>query len=272
MKDNRWKITAYRILWTIMSISGPAALVYGIYNQEWFWLLGSLLMTPIIGGGVGIDVAMHRYLSHRSFSVSKTKHYILSILAFLAGQGSSIHYACVHRHHHKYSDTPQDIHSPKYGTKLYSGWLFLVKDLVPKLDTRVKMGMRDLLNDPINRWLDEWYYHLWAAIIILGLLISWKALLFLILLPAWKGYLEIFMTNVLMHTKSFGSYQNFNTGDNSQNLRWYAWFCLGQGMHNNHHAYPGAYNLNLMPQDLDLAGKFIEKFLVEKDPQKVYAF
>jgi len=272
MKDNSWKKLAFKVMWFIMLTTGPMILAYGIYNQEWWWLLGALLMTPFIGGGLGIDIAMHRYLCHRSFTVSKFNHYILSIIAFLAGQGSSIHYACAHRHHHKHSETDRDIHSPYNLPILRAGWLWMIEDLVPKLDTRVKMGMRDLLNDPINKWLDEWYYHLWAAIVILGLVISWKALAFLIILPAWKGYVEVFMTTVLMHIKSPGSYRNFDTSDHSQNLRWYAWFCLGQGMHNNHHAFPGAYHLKMKPHDLDPAGDFIEKFLLEKNQNKIYKF
>lgn len=272
MKNYSWKKYAFKLLWAVMLISGPAALTYAIYYQEWLWLIGSLLMTPIIGGGLGIDIAMHRYLSHRSFSTTKPKHYLLSILAFLAGQGSSIHYACAHRHHHKHSDSDRDIHSPHNQSTIRAGWLWMIDDLIPKLDSRVKMGMRDLMNDPINRWLDTWYYHLWAAIFALGLIISWKVLVFLILLPAWKGYVEVFMTTVLMHVKSPGSYQNFNTGEHSQNLRWYAWFCLGQGMHNNHHAFPGAYNLKMKPQDVDPAGSIINRFFIEKDPKKVYNF
>lgn len=259
-------------MWISMLTSGPAILVYGIYNEMWWWLLGALLMTPLIGGGLGIDVAMHRYLCHRSFAVSKAKHYFLSILAFLAAQGSSIHYACAHRHHHKHSDTDRDIHSPYHQGIWEAGWMWMTHDLVPKLDTRVKMGMRDLMNDPLNKWLDTWYYQLWLAIVVVGSIVNWKILAFLIILPAWKGYVEVFMTTVLMHIKSPGSYRNFDTGEHSQNLRWYAWFCLGQGMHNNHHADPGAYHLKMKAHDVDPAGDFIAKFLLERQPDKIYNF
>jgi fatty-acid desaturase len=272
MRGNLWKNWAFRFMWLVILITGPMTLAYGVYHQEWYWLMGSLLMTPFIGGGLGIDIAMHRYLSHRSFSTTKNKHYFLSILAFLSGQGSPIHYACVHRHHHKHSDTGRDIHSPHNRPVLHAGWLWMIEDMLPKLDSRVKMGMRDLMNDPMIKCIDKWYFQIWALIFILGLIINWKALAFLILLPAWKGYLEIFMTNVLMHIKTPGSYRNFETPDHSQNANWYTWFCQGQGMHNNHHAYPGKYYLKLFPHDNDIAGEVIKRFFIENNPKKIYHF
>lgn len=273
MKTNSWKKSAFQLLWVTMLISGPTALAYGVYNQEWVWLIGALLMTPIVGGGLGIDIAMHRYLSHRSFSTTKFKHYILSILAFLSAQGSAVNYAGIHRHHHKHSDTERDIHSPHYQSLFSVNWLlWQLQFTADQLDNKVKMGMRDLMNDPVNRWLDRWYYHIWVLILTVGVLISWKVVAFLLVVPIWKGYVESYITNTLMHMKSPGSYRNFETADQSQNLHWYTWLCFGQGMHNNHHAFPGAYHLKMKPHDIDFAGDFIEKFLIEKNPNKVYNF
>lgn len=273
MTNNQFKIYAYKPLYLIMMLTGPIAIAHGLIQGDYLWLLGSLLMTPFIGGGLGIDIAMHRYLTHRSFTTTKTKHYILSILAFLSGQGSSIHYAGVHRHHHKHSDTDRDIHSPFYQSFLENlSLIWMTYDLLPRIDRTVKVGLRDLLNDPLNRWLDRWYYHIWAAIIVIGLVLSWKTLVYLILVPAWKGYLEIFMTTYIMHIKIPGSYRNFNTADNSQNHRWYTYFCLGQGMHNNHHQHPSAYQLAMQPKDIDIAGAVIERYWLESDSTKIYRF
>jgi len=267
-----WKKWAFRLLWAIMYVSGPFALIYGIMHQEWFWLMGTLLMIPIVGGGFGADIALHRYLTHRSFQTTKFKHILMSLAAFMSGQGSAIHYACVHRHHHRHSDKDKDVHCPRNQGIIDSGFMWMTRDLIPIIDRDIKLSVRDLLSDPLNKFLDVWYYHLWLMIIVVGSIISWKALLFLILAPASKGYLEIFLTNTLMHTKTSGSYRNFDTDDCSQNRRWYSWFCLGQGMHNNHHACPGAYHLKLAPNDVDPAGDFIEKFLLEKNQSKIYNF
>lgn len=261
----------FRLLWLIFNVSLPIAVIYGIYYQLWGWLLAMLLMIPIIGGGLGIAIAMHRYLSHRSFGTTKTKHIILSLLAFLSGQGSSVTWSMIHRHHHVHSDQEKDVHSPKHGL-LAAGVKWIVQDYTYYKNKAVKANVKDLLNDPINLFLHQHYYILWFGIILVGAILNFNALLFLLLAPIGKGYLDAALTNTIGHIKIWGSYRNFETADNSQNVRWYSYFCLGEGMHNNHHARPSDYNQNLFPGDVDLAGKFIDKFLVEHSSQKIHNF
>jgi stearoyl-CoA desaturase (delta-9 desaturase) len=61
---------------------------------------------------------LHRYGSHRMFTMSKGWERFFYFLTFLT-QGSSFliprGYAILHRMHHAYSDTPKDPHSPNNG-------------------------------------------------------------------------------------------------------------------------------------------------------------
>jgi fatty-acid desaturase len=266
------KITLFRPLWLAFNLALPFSLVYGIYNHAWVWLLGMFLMMPIIGGGLGISVAMHRYISHKSFQTTELKHVLLCIAAFLSGQGSPITWTLIHRHHHKYSDQPRDIHSPNRGY-IRAGILWAVSPLKYYQDLKVRdIPLRDLMKDKYVKFFEDYYYHLWYALIIVGLLVSWKALVFLILAPVGKGYVDAFITNVITHIKTPGSYRNFETTDNSQNLQWYVFFSLGDGLHNNHHALPNQLHQVVKDGEIDFAGKLAEKFLIEHDVSKVYKF
>ena len=54
----------------------------------------------------------HRYFSHRSYETSRVFQFLLAVLGTTAAQKGPIWWASHHRHHHKHSDTPEDIHSP----------------------------------------------------------------------------------------------------------------------------------------------------------------
>lgn len=267
----KMKTYAHRTLWLIFNLSLPVALIYGITQSQWLWLLAMCVMIPIFGGGFGIAIAMHRYLSHRSFKTTKIKHTVLSLAAFLSGQGSSVTWSMIHRHHHLYSDTEKDIHSPKYGV-FDAGLSWILQPREYYLAKGMRASVKDLLNDPLNAFLHRHYYVLWFGILILGTVINWQALLFLLLAPIGKGYIDAFLTNTIGHIKTPGSYRNFELKDNSQNMVWYSYFCLGEGMHNNHHAKPYEYDQNFYCHDVDIAGKFISRYLVEFNPNKIYKF
>ena len=54
----------------------------------------------------------HRYFSHRTFKTSRLGQFIFGMLGASAVQRGPIWWAAHHRHHHVYSDKPEDVHSP----------------------------------------------------------------------------------------------------------------------------------------------------------------
>jgi fatty-acid desaturase len=53
------------------------------------------------------------------------------------------------------------------------------------------------------------------------------------------------LLNVVCHLPKFG-YKNFNIGDeDSVNVWWVGLLAMGEGWHNNHHAFPGAAQTGL---------------------------
>ncbi|MBV9377509.1 MAG: acyl-CoA desaturase, partial [Alphaproteobacteria bacterium] len=73
-----------------------------------------------------IGAGYHRYFSHRTYSTSRAFQFALAFLSQTSAQKSVLWWAAKHRQHHFYSDTLQDVHSPRHHGFIYShlGWIF----------------------------------------------------------------------------------------------------------------------------------------------------
>src|SRR5688572_17421055 len=60
----------------------------------------------------GLMAGYHRYFSHRAFKTSRAFQFFLALLGTLGVQKGVLWWASHHRHHHRYSDMPVDVHSP----------------------------------------------------------------------------------------------------------------------------------------------------------------
>src|SRR5436309_141048 len=84
--------------------------------------VAALLYVCRIGA---VTLAYHRYFSHRSFKTSRAFQFLLALGAQSSAQKGVLWWAGHHRHHHKYSDMPQDIHSVRRSGLWHShvGWI-----------------------------------------------------------------------------------------------------------------------------------------------------
>ena len=179
-----------------------------------------------------ICAGFHRYFSHRAFSTSRGFQLFLAVLAQTTGQNSALWWAMKHREHHRLSDRLDDIHSPRRHGFIYShfGWVFARGQ--EDLDRRI---VRDLAKFPELLWLHK---HDHIPTVALGFL-SW-------LIAGWPGlFVGFFCSTVAVYHATFcinsvahvwGS-RPFVTGDDSRNNFFLTMITLGEGWHNNHHAY-----------------------------------
>jgi len=180
----------------------------------------------------GVTAGYHRYFSHRSFKTSRAFQFVLAMLAQSSAQRGILWWAAKHRHHHRHSDTELDVHSPRMRGFLYShvGWIFTP----PHGDTDLD-AVPDLTKYPELRWLDRHPYFpatiLGVACFLLG---GWPGLVVGFFWSTVLLYHGTFFINSLAHVH--GS-QRYVTGDDSRNNWWLAIITLGEGWHNNHHAY-----------------------------------
>jgi stearoyl-CoA desaturase (delta-9 desaturase) len=180
----------------------------------------------------GVTGGYHRYFSHRTFKTGRVFQFLLGFLAESSLQKGVLWWAAHHRHHHKFSDTPEDVHSPVTGTLWHAhvAWLF-----APGNDKTKWNAVKDLSKYPELRWLNRY----WLFPPLLGSVVLWLlggvqmfmvgGVLSTVLL--WHG---TFTVNSLAHV--FGR-RRYATTDDSRNSALIAFITLGEGWHNNHHHY-----------------------------------
>ena len=179
-----------------------------------------------------IGAGYHRYFSHRAYSTSRAFQFVLAFLSQTTTQKSVIWWASKHRHHHFHSDTGQDVHSPRHHGFIYShlGWIFARRHDTPDL-----AKVTDLTRFPELMWLHRNEQVPAIALALLCFLLAgWSGLVVGFLWSTVLVYHATFCINSLAHVS--GS-KRYVTGDDSRNNWLLAIFTMGEGWHNNHHAY-----------------------------------
>lgn len=179
-----------------------------------------------------VTAGYHRYFSHRSFKTSRAFQFVLAFLAMTSSQKGVLWWAANHRHHHRYSDTEEDLHSPSLRGFWWShvGWILCDRynrtatDLIPDFHRFAEL-----------RWLNR--YHLVppvALAVTLFLAGGWSLLVWGFFLSTVLLWHSSFFINSLSHV--FGR-RRYPTSDTSRNSLLLALLTLGEGWHNNHHHY-----------------------------------
>jgi stearoyl-CoA desaturase (delta-9 desaturase) len=210
------------------------AAVVGVIALGWSWsgvalALGSYFLRMIV-----VTAAYHRYFAHRSFKTSRAFQFLLALGAQSAAQKGVLWWASHHRWHHKYSDTPKDVHSVRQRGFWYAhvGWI-----MGPGWDKTDHTLVADLAKFPELRALDWWGMHLLPTVAL--------ALAFLFIGGAPALVWGYFVSTVLLWHGSFSinslahlwGKRRYATGDDSRNSWLLALITTGEGWHNNHHHY-----------------------------------
>jgi stearoyl-CoA desaturase (delta-9 desaturase) len=203
----------------------------------------------------GIGAGFHRYFAHRTYSTSRAFQFFMAFLGGTAMQKGGLWWAANHRHHHRYSDQPEDVHSPVQRGFWWShvGWI-----LAGKWEDTDYEAIPDMAKYPELRFLNRWHMLppvVFAATLVgVGWLIGgphgalhgfvWGFMVSTVVL--WHG---TFTINSLSHV--FGR-RRFKTTDDSRNSLALALITNGEGWHNNHHYYPGAMSNGFYWWQVDL--------------------
>jgi len=194
-----------------------------------------------------IGAGYHRYFSHRSYSAGRVFQFILAVLAQSSAQKSILWWAAKHRHHHLHSDTSRDVHSPRHKGFIYShvGWIFARQH-----DTTDLVKVADFASFPELRWLHKFEVLPAVAIAVLCFLIAgWSGLIVGFLWSTVLLYHATFCINSLAHVHGRKRYV---TGDDSRNNWLLAFFTMGEGWHNNHHAYQSSVRQGFRWWEIDV--------------------
>lgn len=195
---------------------------------------------------------LHRTVSHRALEPVAPLRFFFAFGTSVSLGGDPIRWAAIHRHHHGYSDTPNDIHSPVHGFHYAQGFW------AHKIDQAMLQEMLPLAGDVRHYWFHRWLFnpivyllpHL-AVALTLGAIWGWPGVLWCLYVPLVALIHVTHAVNSFGHMPAFG-YRRFETRDTSTNVPWLALFTLGDSWHNNHHAAPRRAGHGLAWYEIDL--------------------
>jgi len=209
---------------TVLQLAAPLLMYSAIVsNAGWYWYLLSLV-SYILYILVGHNIGLHRYFSHRSFSLSKPMEAFVVWCSTCCCIGSPINYVATHTYHHKNSDTAKDPHGPLRGLKSV---LFVWHRTLLPCEVIITKNLVRTAKD--YKWLHE-YYH--AILIVYGIFlysISWKLLLFFWLLPS----------SIVVWCLSISVYMQHSKGSPTNTI-WSEILACGEGGHLEHHKNPSS--------------------------------
>jgi stearoyl-CoA desaturase (Delta-9 desaturase) len=225
------------------------------------WIALAVCFVLYVVRMFAITGGYHRYFSHRSYKTSRWFQFVLAFVGASSAQKGPIWWASHHRHHHKYSDTEEDVHPPLiYGIWwAHIGWVLSSQFIEPKFEY-----VKDLLKFPELRWLEDNHAIAPLALVALVTLLGWwlqsnypelntsplQMLVWGFCISTTLLYHGTFLVNSATHLVGK---KRFKTSDESRNSFIIAILTLGEGWHNNHHRYPGSERQGFYWWEIDVS-------------------
>ena len=216
-----------------------------VYQWHWWYTIYLVFFYSFLLF-ISHHAGLHRYFSHRSYTVNPFWHAFLCVSSCLVCFGSPVGYSIIHRAHHVHTDTAQDPHAPDIGilNVILFNW------------NLSNLSMWDGIKDLRDPWMK--FTHNYYALIVLTfalVLLAIDPVLFLCYSIANAGaLLAMGFVNTVCHTHGLTTYQNHATKDTSSNS--YLALVIGE-WHNNHHANPQQWNQREQWWEVDYAAQFI---------------
>ena len=198
---------------------------------------------------IATSIYLHRGLAHRALVIHPAADVLFRAVLWLTTGQRRQEWVAVHRKHHTFTDRPGDPHSPRllgfWRVQLLNVYYYAREARNP--DTLQRFAP-DLPEDRLDRTLFRWG---WAGPVVgLGLL-SWVLGVVPGLL-AGLGHAVLYVFVVAPLINGLGHWrggQNF--ANTAYNWRTLAWVTGGEGLHNNHHAYPRAPKFSVRRREFD---------------------
>ena len=249
----------------VLPLAGFAFAMVSLWGWGFGWVDLGLLVGMYALSALGITVGFHRYFTHKSFETNAVVRFILAALGSMAVQGSVLRWVAQHRRHHQHSDTPADPHSPHHHGHgvmgmlrgfwhAHIGWAF--QPDVVGLD-RYVTDLRKFVSIRVASALFPLWILLGLAVpAVLGGLITgtWGGALFGLI---WGGLVRVFLVHHITWSVNsvchlWGS-QPYPDKDHSRNNLVFGVLALGEGWHNNHHAFPTSARHGLRWWQIDVS-------------------
>ncbi|RLU87636.1 fatty acid desaturase [Streptomyces griseocarneus] len=214
----------------------------------------------------GITIGFHRYLSHKAFKTSRFFEGVMMITGSMGAQGPLMFWVTTHRRHHRFSDRDGDPHSPNLHGRSLRGrlrglWYAHMPWMLSDETSKWTIFAPDVLRD--RRLM--WYHRTYPTWVMIGVLLPAVAGFAVEQTPmsaltglVFGGLARIFVANqaawcVGSVCHAIGT-RPFDNNDRSANNWPVAALTFGEGLQNNHHAFPGSYRHGVTWWEPDLSG------------------
>ena len=259
------QLKVVNLIGVVVPFAGVITAIVLLWNIAFNWIHLLILLGMYLITALGITVGYHRLFTHRSFKTPKAVEVMFSIMGSMAMEGPVLQWVAQHRMHHQHSDNDHDPHSP-HGHD--SGVLGSIKGMwhahmgwfIYKQPRNLDKYTKDLRSLPLIVWMSR----LFPVWVFAGLLLpavmgglftmSWMGALWGFI---WGGLVRIFLVHHV--TWSINSVchiwgtRPYNSHDESRNNAVFGVLALGEGWHNNHHAFPTSARHGLRWWQIDLS-------------------
>ena len=258
-------IRAVNLAAILLPLVGLIAAIVLLWPFGIHWVPLGLLGVMYLLTGLGVTVGYHRLFTHKSFETGRVMTFVIGVLGSMSVEGPILAWVANHRKHHQHSDTDHDPHSPhSHGAGIWNmvrglwhahmGWLMTAS--TPDM----KRYVPDLEKDKLVKWLSL-TFPVWVLVGLLApaviggvLMMSWKGALLGFI---WGGLVRILLVhhitwsvNSVCHV--WGT-RPYDSGDESRNNVICGVLAMGEGWHNNHHAFPTSARHGLRWWQFDLS-------------------
>jgi stearoyl-CoA desaturase (Delta-9 desaturase) len=195
------------------------------------------------------SIYLHRGLAHRALVIHPVADVVFRAVLWLTTGQRRQEWVAVHRKHHAFTDRPGDPHSPRllgfWRVQLLNVYYYAREAHHPETLQRFAP---DLPPDRLDRTL---FARGWAGPGIgLGLLCAILGVVPGLIVGLGHAILYVFVFAPLIN--GLGHWRGGQNFDNTAyNWRLLAWVTGGEGLHNNHHAYPRAPKFSVRRREFD---------------------
>ena len=218
-------------------------------------ILFTLIVTHITI--IAVTVFLHRTQAHRGLTLHPIPSHFFRAWLWLTTGMVTKQWVAIHRKHHRFTDEPNDPHSPvHYGILRV---LFKGAGLYHKASKDAEMVQQYGVGTP-DDWIERNIYTPHSRLGILLMLIidllffgPWGFLVWgvqMIWIPFWAAGI----VNGLAH---WWGYRNGTTKDNSRNISPIGIIIGGEELHNNHHLDPASPKLSRKWWEFDIGWFYI---------------
>lgn len=235
-----------KVLWNGGAIVGALVLPVAFFDAR--VALGAAVGTAFILC-LGHSVGIHRGVIHGAFRMGRWTERALIYLLILTGIGGPLSMMRMHNTRDAHQNRPE---APNYYTFAHSMgqdalWYLFYDHLGPAAPID---SARE--SDPFYQFMERtWRWHQLPWAIALFLAFGWSGVAFGVFGRIASCVVGHWFVNYVCHTQGYRRYRMPGSGEEGRNNVLWGPLAMGEGWHNNHHAFPASARFGIAWWEVD---------------------